>query len=82
MYPDGLHYSVANYGDVPFGRSLSGTIYISSFLENCQYEDLSIEAQRNVNKIVLSTRGDCTFTTKSLNAQKQGAKMAIIADNE
>lgn len=30
----------------------------------------------------MSTRGDCTFTTKSLNSQRQGAKLAIIADNK
>ena len=30
---------------------------------------------------MLSTRGDCTFTQKSLNSQKQGAKLALIADN-
>lgn len=81
-YPKGIHYSVANYGDVPFGRSISGTIYISTFLENCQYQDLDIDAQRSINKIVLSTRGDCSFTKKSLNSQKQGAKLAIIADNQ
>lgn len=55
---------------------------MSSFLENCEYEDLDVEAQRSINKIVLSTRGDCTFTKKSLNSQKQGAKLAIIADNQ
>lgn len=30
----------------------------------------------------MSARGDCTFTTKSLNSQNQGAKLAIIADNQ
>lgn len=30
----------------------------------------------------MSTRGDCSFTTKSLNSQRQGAKLAIIADND
>lgn len=38
MYPDGIHYSVANYGDVPFGKSLSGTVFTSTFLENCEFE--------------------------------------------
>jgi hypothetical protein len=32
LYPQGIHYSVANYGDVPFGKSLTGTIYLSSYL--------------------------------------------------
>ena len=31
-HPDGIPYSVANYGDVPFGKSMSGTIVIGSVL--------------------------------------------------
>jgi hypothetical protein len=29
---------------------------------------------------VLGERGDCKFTTKALNAQKSGAKLAVIED--
>lgn len=29
---------------------------------------------------MLGERGDCKFTTKALNAQKSGAKLAIIED--
>jgi hypothetical protein len=32
LYPEGIRYSIANYGDVPFGKSLAGTIYTGSFL--------------------------------------------------
>lgn len=28
------------------------------------------------------TRGECEFVTKTLNAQKLGAQMAIITDNK
>jgi hypothetical protein len=35
QFPQGIVYSVANYGEVPFGRSLTGVIYINEFLENC-----------------------------------------------
>ena len=81
-HPDGIPYSVANYGDIPFGKSLGGTIHLpTSVAENCIYEPLEGAIQRKINKIVMSTRGDCTFTTKSLNSQKEGAKLAIIADN-
>jgi minor extracellular serine protease Vpr len=31
--------------------------------------------------MILSNRGDCNFTQKSLNSQIQGAKLAVIADN-
>ena len=82
-HPEGIPYSVANYGDIPFGKSLGGTIYLpTSVEENCIYEPLEEKTQRKINKIVMSMRGDCTFTTKSLNSQKQGAKLAIIADNK
>ena len=82
-HPNGIPYSVANYGDIPFGKSLGGTIYLpTSVEENCIYEPLEENAQRKINKIVMSMRGDCTFTTKSLNSQRQGAKLAIIADNK
>lgn len=31
-HPDGIPYSVANYGDVPFGKSMSGKIVFSTIL--------------------------------------------------
>lgn len=32
QFPQGIPYSVANYGEVPFGKSLTGTIFVSSYL--------------------------------------------------
>ena len=81
-HPDGIPYSVANYGDVPFGKSIAGNIFLPpSVLENCIYEPLEGASSTKINKVVLSARGDCTFTTKSINSQKQKAKLAIVADN-
>ena len=31
-HPDGIPYNVANYGDVPFGKSMSGKIVFSTIL--------------------------------------------------
>ena len=31
-YPEGIPYSIANYGDVPFGTTLSGTVFIPEVL--------------------------------------------------
>ena len=31
-HPDGIPYSVANYGDVPFGKKMSATIVIGTYL--------------------------------------------------
>lgn len=40
-HPNGIPYSVANYGDVPFGKSLVGNIYLpESYMENCIFEPL------------------------------------------
>lgn len=36
----------------------------------------------SIKKFVLIERGDCKFTKKILNAQKKGAEMVIIYDNE
>lgn len=36
----------------------------------------------DVKKFVLIKRGNCKFTKKILNAQKKGADMVIIYDNE
>ncbi len=80
LYPDGIPYSIANYGDVPFGKTLTGNLYMPRFLDNCEYEPIE-GADDKINKIIISTRGDCSFTAKSINSQKQGAKLAIIADN-
>ena len=31
-HPDGIPYSVANYGDIPFGKEMSGTVVFGSIL--------------------------------------------------
>lgn len=75
----GIPYSVANYGIVPYSKTVSGAIGTPSVLEDCVFEDLA--EQTNTKPILLIERNDCTFTQKSLNAQKEGAKLAVIMDN-
>jgi len=37
-YADGtIPYSIANYGDIPYGKTISGTISTPRVLENCVY---------------------------------------------
>ena len=60
---------------------MSGTVVFGSVLKNCVYEPLDQKSAHKANKIVLSMRGDCSFTQKSLNSQKQNAKLAVIVDN-
>jgi hypothetical protein len=79
-YKDGLiPYSIANYGEVPYGKTLSGEVGIPSVLEDCVYEDLPEDQAKK--PILLLERNDCTFTQKSLNVQKEGGKLALIMDN-
>lgn len=39
-------------------------------------------ASNTENSFLLVSRGDCEFVTKTLNAQKLGAQMAIIMDDK
>lgn len=43
-------------------------------------EDLQGEGSHE-QPIILIDRGGCTFVTKAQNAEKMGAKLAIIVDN-
>lgn len=64
----GIQYSLANFGDVPYGRSIVGELTTPTVLENCVYED--IPNPNKTKKIILSERNDCKFTQKALNTQK------------
>ncbi len=74
---DGIPYSIANYGHVPYGKSISGQISIPSVWEDCIYEQLP-SGDRSV---VLVKRDDCTFTQKTINVEREGGRLAIIVDN-
>jgi hypothetical protein len=65
---NGIPYSLANFGDVPYGRTIVGELATPSVLENCIYEDIPNPNQ--TKKIILSQRDDCKFTQKALNSQK------------
>lgn len=40
-YPGGeIPYSIANYGVVPYGKTLSGEVGVPSVLEDCVFEEL------------------------------------------
>ena len=73
-------FSIANYGDVPYGKTISGEIGLPSVLEDCVFEELP-DSQKS-KSILLVERNDCSFTQKSINVQKEGGKLAIIMDNK
>ncbi len=68
LYPYEIPYSIANFGDVPYGRSLTGTLATPLYLENCIYEDVPDPLKSG--KVFLVERNDCSFTQKALNVQK------------
>jgi hypothetical protein len=76
-----FEYSIANFGIVPYGHSIIGTVKKSVPFDGCQ--DMS--SIRNQNSegalILLIMRGGCHFADKVINAQKIGANMVIIVDN-
>ena len=79
-YPNGeIPYSIANYGAVPYGKTISGQIGTPSVLEDCIFEELPDFSMGA--KIILVERNDCTFTQKSINVQKEGGKLAVVIDN-
>jgi hypothetical protein len=80
QYPAGsIPYSVANYGEVPYGKTISGELGLPSVLEDCIYEELP--ESESSKHILLVERNDCTFTQKSINVQKEGGKLAVVMDN-
>ncbi len=64
---EGIFYSIANYGEVPYGKTISGKVSIPSVLEDCVYEEMP---SLNAPEIIMAERFDCTFTQKSFNIQK------------
>jgi hypothetical protein len=76
-----FEYSIANFGTVPYGHSIIGTVKKSVPFDGCK----KMSSIRNTNDegalILLIMRGGCHFADKVINAQKIGAKMVIILDN-
>lgn len=85
----GKSLSIANFGQVPWGRTLIGHAYLANPLNACsklkppvaQHDNENPDAEDPDHPIIFATRGDCTFDTKALNAQMIGAKTIFIIDN-
>lgn len=77
---ESIPYSIANFGKIPYGKSITGEMAVPTVLEDCIYEEMADVT--SYKKVVLVARSDCTFTQKAINVQKEGGKMAIIMDSE
>jgi hypothetical protein len=76
-----FEYSITDFGSVPYGHSIYGTVFKASPFEACT--DLSpLNWESNDGTlIVLAKRGGCNFSQKVLNAQKIGAGLVLISND-
>ncbi len=78
-----MSLTLANYGYVPYGKSLIGNLHLASPRNACTpLAPFMIRSNHtDPSPIVVIERGDCHFVTKSHYAQLMGAKMALIIDD-
>lgn len=78
----GSNYSIANFGVVPYGHTIIGTVKKAVPFDACQ----SVQAVQHSNEegavIMMVMRGKCHFADKVINAQAAGANLVIIVDNQ
>ena len=76
-----IPYSVMNFGIIPYGHSIYGTVFKASPYDACS-ELSPLKWDKNYGTLILMVeRGGCNFSEKVLNAQKIGAGLVLIADN-
>ena len=75
-------YSIANFGVVPYGHTIIGSIKKAMPFNGCE----EIRSVQNTSEegalILMVVRGGCHFAKKVINAQKIGASMVVIVDNQ
>ena len=78
-----ITFTLANFGEAPFGRQLIGVIEVADPIDGCTQiqNDLTPEDIFSP-KILLVDRGDCAFVTKAHYAQIAGSVLLIIVDQK
>jgi hypothetical protein len=85
MFIDGnIPNTIADFGVVPYGHSISGRLVMGIPFDGCDPLTLSQSTLRDIpgNLIIFLKRGRCNFSQKVINAQKIGASAVIISDND
>jgi hypothetical protein len=63
-----IGYSIANFGDIPYGKTITGELELYSQQNLCT-TDAPISRMGNTNldsnAIVVAIRGNCSFVTKA-----------------
>ena len=76
--------TIADFGVVPYGHSISGRVIRSEPFDACDPLEISEKFLKEIqgNFIILVERGRCTFSQKVINAQKIGASAVLISDSD
>lgn len=77
-----LEYTIANFGTVPYGHSIYGSVFKATPLDGCN-ELAPLKWEKNQGTLIIYVeRGGCHFAQKVLMAQKIGAGLVIIGDTD
>ena len=76
-----LSYTIANFGTVPYGHSIYGTVFKASPIDGCSPIDKINWDKTQGTLILFVERGNCHFAEKVLNAQRVGAGLVVMGDN-
>ena len=77
------HFTIANFGHVPWGRTLMGNIVLSDPIDACSpLNALNHDWYTDSIPIIAAKRGGCSFVTKANNVQLAGGKMLLVIDDK
>ena len=89
-----IPYRIGKFGDVPFGKTVLGMIFIQQQYDGtnywCNYDETSvppeIEYYSSIYKsylpIILVDQGQCSYSKKALNVQNRGGSVMVIVDDD
>lgn len=82
-----LTTSYANFGIIPYGKSLKGRIYYDpNNINGCNtFGDFDFNWQdlkSNIIPIIIVKRGDCSFVKKVRNIERAGGQAGIVIDDK
>jgi hypothetical protein len=61
-----MDLTLANFGYVPYGKSLIGNVHLADPIEACSpLKPMSVEKGNDPAPILLVKRGGCTFVSKA-----------------
>lgn len=79
-----LDFTIANFGTVPYGNSIYGSVYKSAPVNACK----PLKKRKNDNDssndmiIMYAVSGGCHYAEKALIAQEAAAKLLVIGDTD